>query len=311
MQLTRLYLVRTAVCPFPPYKDSDIEATPCPDATLLDRDDTHVDALLSYLTFHKHVATILNVLGFETAKGRDVPRDSLVIVTQVSTFDSATLEEILCWPLRDRTRIARALFAETSGLAGRGPGGCHFSGVPLANEEGRARAPPLLHHWKSGSELTLPVRSETKPVLKFPLLSACARLVGGDAGSEQGPGLAVRAWRRHGAEAEAGLNGTGVGAPTLGTCAPAGARMFVHYVRAMERRSVWQRMVDALYWVYCLGMAFLGWVGREGCYDPFKVCAAPALYSPATSSNPKCLWQCFRCGTTTSLWMSCCGTCSR
>ncbi|KAM5537810.1 hypothetical protein V8D89_008578 [Ganoderma adspersum] len=240
--------VETAACPFPPYKD--VEATHGPDATLLD--DTY--ALLSYLTYHKYVATILKSLGFETERGRDIPRDSIVVVTQINTFDNATLEEILCWPLRDRTGIARALFEETSGR-----GGCHFSGVP--DDEGRACA-LVLHHGDVRSEITLPVCGEAKPVFSLP--GSGTDLVGvGDA--EQAP---AQVCRRASSVAENAVRSSTLGASTP-TCT--NTNMFIHYVRAMERPSIWQRVVDALYWAYCLGMALLGRVGREACYDPFKM----------------------------------------
>ena len=240
-------------CPFPPYtdSDSDVEATHRPlrlaPTTLLARDDTHcVDALLSYLTFHKHVATIMNVLGFETAKGRDVPRDSIVVVTQVNTLDNATLEEVLCWPPPDRRRVARALYEETKGSrAGRGGCQCRFSGVSWGDDEGRARA-LVLHHGDARSEIALPVPvcGEAKPVFKLPLPGSGTGLFGVQVGdAEQAP-------------AQAGGRASAVdsSAPTLGTSARArtSTNMFIHYVRARERPSVWQRVVDALYWAYCL-----------------------------------------------------------
>ena len=86
-----------------------------------DEDDIHVGALLSYLPFPKRIIEFVEDTGLEA----DLRPGSIVVITHVSTVESATLEDILRRPLSDRIRIARGLFEEAASK-----GTSHFSSLP-------------------------------------------------------------------------------------------------------------------------------------------------------------------------------------
>ena len=258
LQLTPLYISRDTVSASASGFTSgkDLAARPGRGATLLDA--TLVSNLLFYLSKHKEVSTRWNAFGCETAQGRDIPRGSTVIVTQINTFDSATLNARFLRPLPDHTRFGRALFEETVQLTGRGR--CHFSG--------------------SAPEAAL-LAGAAKRVFPLPR----PRRVGvGDTAEEPAPLYVV--WPR-------ALEQNAPSPSASGSSAPACANMFIHYVKAMERLPVWKRglyaaldsAADMLSYAartteYRLNkiMMALGWKQLgESSSAPLPVCVSPVL----------------------------------
>ena len=87
--------------------------------------DIHIDTLLSYLPFPKRITKFIEDTGLEA----DLRPGSIVIITHISTVESATLEDILRRPLSDRICIARRLFEEAASK-----GTSHFSSVPASGD---------------------------------------------------------------------------------------------------------------------------------------------------------------------------------
>ncbi|KAI1790666.1 hypothetical protein LXA43DRAFT_478404 [Ganoderma leucocontextum] len=194
------------------------DATANHHATVSYDDRIHVNALLSYLAFHKHIVEIADSFGIETAKHGDIRRGSIVIITQVSTIEGGRVEGILRQPLPNQPPIAYGPFKETS------RGSSHFPSIPSENDMGRHAL------GDSVSEVTL-CSGDVGPVFRSP--RACQDEVN-DTKPEPVPTEV-----RHPALAEhAMVTSTSKTAPPI-------SAMFIHYARAMERPSIWRRGVDA------------------------------------------------------------------
>ena len=90
-----------------------------------DDDDMHVGALLFYLPFPKRIIEFVE----DTSLEADLRPGSTIVITHVTTVESATLEDILHRSPSDRIRISRLLFEEAASK-----GTSHFPSVPCGDD---------------------------------------------------------------------------------------------------------------------------------------------------------------------------------